>query len=364
MNEQIAYPAEGRPGVTFEQAIHRQKAVIFIRFADDLILTKWVRQLTGACWSRTQRAWYVLDNAHYRRQFGIAPPLAGKTVIAHIHAVNQPAFQRLIESLQLRAYSASTLKTYRNEFAQLLYVLKAVPVDSLDATRLRSYFLYCINTLKLSENTLHSRINAVKFYYEQVLKREKFFFDIPRPQKPSQLPKVISALDIKKLFAVTTNLKHNTMLKLCYGMGLRVSEIVNLKITDIDSSTMQVFIRRAKGKKDRYANLPDSVLPQLRAYYLTHKPKDYLFEGQYGEQYSTRSVQKVFKTALAKANINKDIGIHGLRHSFATHLLENGTDIKFIQELLGHTDIKTTLRYTHVSDRQLRNVKSPLDTME
>lgn len=153
------------------------------------------------------------------------------------------------------------------------------------------------------------------------------------------------------------------MLKLCYGMGLRVSEIVNLKITDIDSQAMQVFIERAKGKKDRYANLPDSILEQLRAYYTEYKPKKYLFEGQYGEQYSIRSTQQVFKDALKKAKLNKDIGIHGLRHSFATHLLENGTDIKIIQELLGHNDIQTTLRYTHVSDRQLKNVKSPLDTM-
>jgi site-specific recombinase XerD len=146
-------------------------------------------------------------------------------------------------------------------------------------------------------------------------------------------------------------------------MGLRVSEIVNLKITDIDSGNMQVFIERAKGKKDRYANLPESILEQLRTYYKQYKPTKYLFEGQYGEQYSIRSAQQVFKTAMKKAKINKEVGIHGLRHSFATHLLENGTDIKFIQELLGHNDIKTTLRYTHVSEKSLKKIKSPLDNM-
>ena len=215
----------------------------------------------------------------------------------------------------------------------------------------------------LSENTLHSRINAVKFYYEQVLNRDKFFFDIPRPKKPSILPKVISPDDIKQLFEVTTNLKHNTMLKLCYGMGLRVSEIVNIKISDVDSKNMQVFIARAKGKKDRYANLPESILEQLRTYFLTYKPRNYLFEGQYGEKYSTRSVQQVFKVSLQKSKINKAVGIHGLRHSFATHLLEAGTDIRFIQELLGHNDIKTTLRYTHVSEKSIKNIKSPLDKL-
>lgn len=306
----------------------------------------------------------MLDSAFYREKFGLAPKtLTGKAVLLNIHPVNQPALQHYIETLQLKAYSPHTIKTYQNEFAQLLYVLKETTVDTLDETRLRSYFLYCINTLKLSENTLHSRINAVKFYFEQVLKQEKFFLGIPRPKKPSILPKVINAQDIKKLFEATTNLKHNTMLKLCYGMGLRVSEIVSLKITDIDSKNMQVFIERAKGKKDRYANLPESILVQLRAYFVEYKPKKYLFEGQCCNQYSIRSAQKVFSDALQKAKINKKVGIHGLRHSFATHLLEAGTDISFIQELLGHNDIKTTLRYTHVSKKTIKNIQSPLDKL-
>ncbi len=283
--------------------------------------------------------------------------------MATIHPINQPALEKFIETLQLKAYSENTINTYRNEFSQLLQIIKAKNVDELDAEKLRSYFLYCVKTLKLSENTIHSRLNAVKFYFEQVLHREKFFFDIPRPKKPSILPKVINANDIKKLFAVTTNLKHNTMLKLCYGLGLRVSEIVNLKITDIDSKNMQVFIERAKGKKDRYANLPESILEQLRQYFKEYRPKKYLFEGQYGGQYTTRTCQKVFSNALKKAGINKEIGIHGLRHSFATHLLEAGTDISFIQKLLGHNDIKTTLRYTHVSKQTLKNIKSPLDRL-
>ncbi len=140
------------------------------------------------------------------------------------------------------------------------------------------------------------------------------------------------------MFEVTANLKHNTILKLCYGMGLRVSEIVNLKIKDIDSRNMQVFVERGKGKKDRYVNLPQSVLEQLREYYKAYRPRTYLFEGQFGEQYSIRSTQQVFKNALRKAGINKDVGIHSLRHSYATHLLEQGTDIRFIQELLGHNN--------------------------
>ncbi len=352
--------------VKYELANHKGKEVIFIRFDYDAALIARIKKLVGVQWSQSQKAWYVLDTTLYREKFGLtAKPLVGKEVLHKIDAINQPALQRYIETLQLKGYSVNTINTYRNEFAQLLYILKdKAVVDDLDAERLRGYFLYCINTLKLSENTLHSRINAVKFYFEQVLKREKFFFEIPRPKKPSILPKVINAQDIKKLFEVTTNLKHNTMLKLCYGMGLRVSEIVNLKITDIDSKNMQVLIEKSKGKKDRYVNLPLSILAQLRLYFKEYKPKKYLFEGQYGDQYSVRSAQQVFKDALKKGKINKDIGIHGLRHSFATHLLEAGTDVTFIQQLLGHSDLKTTLRYTHVSKKSLKNIKSPLDSMD
>lgn len=351
--------------VSYELGTHCNKSVIFIRFEYNVDLIERVKKLVGVQWSRSQKAWYVLDNAAYRKKFGIEPkPLVGKDVLLNISVVNQSALCRYIETLQLKAYSENTIRTYRNEFAQLLYLIKDTYIDTLTAEKLRSYFLYCLNTLKLSENTLHSRINAVKFYFEQVLHREKLFFEIPRPQKPSILPQVINVQDIKQLFAVTTNLKHNTMLKLCYGMGLRVSEIINLKITDIDSKNMQVFIARSKSKKDRYANLPESILTQLRSYFVKYKPKIYLFEGQYEGQYSSRSAQKVFEKALEKAKINKKTGIHGLRHSFATHLLEAGTDIKFIQELLGHNDIKTTMRYTHVSEKSLKKIKSPLDTME
>lgn len=188
--------------------------------------------------------------------------------------------------------------------------------------RLRQYLLHCTNDLKLSESTLHSRINACKFYFEKVLHHDKFFFDIPRPKKPLALPKVIHASDIKKIVDATDNLKHNTMLKLCYGMGLRVSEIIQMKIKDIDSKNMQVLVARAKGKKDRYVNLPESLLEQLLRYFKAYRPKEYLFEGQYGGPYTARSVQQVFKNAMAKANVPKTVGIHSLRHSFATHLLE------------------------------------------
>jgi site-specific recombinase XerD len=163
--------------------------------------------------------------------------------------------------------------------------------------------------------------------------------------------------------AAVSNPKHLLMLELCHGMGLRVSEVVELKMTDIDSANMQVLISRGKEKKDRYVNPPESALGELRDYYHEHKPKKYLFEGQNGGKYSVRSLQKVFGNAMKKAKINKDVGIHSLRHSYATHLLENGTDISYIRQLLGPNDIRRTLVYAKVARKDLKKVTSPLDRL-
>ncbi len=355
-----------KPTVNYQIARHNDKSVIFIRFSFyDSEYSGRVKKLVGSKWSQSNKSWYVPDNTSYRLLFGMESENIGKQVIVKIKPVNQPHFKKYLELLILKGYSQNTIKTYRNEMAQLLFYLEEKEVNTCESEFIRNYIIKCYTENKFSENTMHSKINAIKFYFEKVLHREKFFIEIPRPKKPLQLPKTIHVEDIKKIFEATKNLKHNTMLKLGYGMGLRVSEIINLKITDIDSKNMQVFIERAKGKKDRYANanLPQSILGQLRDYYLEYKPKKYLFEGQFGGQYTSRSLQQVFQNSLKIANINKKASTHSLRHSFATHLLENGTDIRFIQELLGHKDIKTTLLYTHVSDKSIRNIKSPLDDL-
>jgi site-specific recombinase XerD len=349
----------------FKVGEHRDKNVIFVHFPNNALLKNDLREkYSTAKWSATKKCWYLPDVNSIRKDIGFDPKTEqGKTVISQIHPINLTALKRMRELLLLKSYSPNTINTYCNEFAQLLYILKSIAVDTLTPERLRSYLLYCVK-LKLSENAIHSRMNAIKFYFEQVLHRDKFFFEeIPRPKKKSSLPKVFSKNDISKIFMQVDNPKHVLMLKLCYGMGLRVSEIVNLKITDIDSGRMLVHIEAAKGKKDRYVTLPVSVLDDLRIYYRAYRPKFYLFEGQYGGQYAIRSVQSVFKIAMKKAKINKSVGIHGLRHSYATHLLECGTDMTFIQKLLGHNDIKTTAIYAKVSNRQLGNVKSPLDDL-
>lgn len=195
---------------------------------------------------------------------------------------------------------------------------------------------------------------------------EKFFWEIPRPKKPQQLPKLLNEEEIRKLFNALKNKKHKAMLFTAYSAGLRVSEIVNLKIADIDSKRMQIFIDRGKGKKDRYVNLSLVLLDILRNYVKSYKPapRVHLFESEQTLQaYPVRTVQQIFSNAKQKAGIKKDVGIHSLRHSFATHLLDKGTDIKYIKDLLGHFDIRTTERYLHVSKKQLVNIISPFDDL-
>ena len=284
----------------------------------------------------------------------------------NINPVNAHVLPAMEQYLKLKAYSPSTIRTYLSEMTQLLVLLKNIPADDLTTAHLMRYFVFCFEKLHLKENTLHSRINALKFYFEQVLKREKFFWGIPRPKKPFILPNVLGEKEITGLFNAVTNLKHKAILFTAYSAGLRVSEVVNMKLQDISSDRMQIKIVAAKGKKDRYVGLSPVLLDVLRSYLRNskHRPLTYLFESEIaGESYSSRSAQKVFQRAREKAGIRKDISFHSLRHSFATHLLEKGIDIRFIKDILGHFSIKTTERYTHVRKEQLVHITSPLDDL-
>ncbi len=248
---------------------------------------------------------------------------------------------------------------------QLLKLLKAKQVNDLTPDDLHRYMVYAIKN-GMSENTAHSRLNALKFYFERVLEREKFFWHIPRPKKPVQFPKLLNEIELTRLFNALQNKKHKAILFTTYSAGLRVSEIVALKLVHVDSGRMQLFIEKAKGKKDRYVNLSPVLLDILREYLKQIKPRPqiYLFESEKtGKAYPARTIQQIFSNAKQKADIGKEIGIHSLRHSFATHLLDKGTDIRYIKDLLGHFDIRTTERYLHVSKNQLLNVMSPLDDL-
>ncbi|MEO8412969.1 MAG: tyrosine-type recombinase/integrase, partial [Ginsengibacter sp.] len=236
---------------------------------------------------------------------------------------NNEALQKFKQQLVLKSYSSSTIKTYTNEFMQFLQTIGKVPAHEFTTARIKDYMQYCFEKLKLSENTLHSKINALKFYYEQVLKKEKFFWEIPRPKKPLLLPKVISKEKIANLINSIENAKHKTIIMLTYACGLRVSEVVSLRIKHIDGERKTIFIEKAKGKKDRVLSLSPNMLIMLREYYKLYHPKDYLFEGQFENKHlAERSIQQVLEKAKRKAGIMQDGSMHMLRHSFATHLLD------------------------------------------
>jgi integrase/recombinase XerD len=355
-----------KPLVTYQLAHHREKEVIFIRFEKNAELMQRVKKLVGVRWSQSNKAWYVPDNETYRTKFNVASKPTNTISQNQQNAIspnNLLALKSFLQTLQQKAYSPNTIKTYKTEFIVFLTTIKNHDASLFTNQRLNDYLHYCIYKLRLSENQLHSRINALKFYYEKVLGIDKIELKIIRPKKQKQLPRVMSIEDVQKLLAQVKNNKHYFMLALTYGTGMRVSEIVNLRIIDIDTNRKTVFIRKAKGKKDRVVGFPKSLLQFYELYKLEYKPTDYVFEGQYGGQYSAKSVQEVFQQAKQKAEIENIKGIHSFRHSYATHLHEMGTDITSIQKLLGHNDIKTTMIYTHISQKDMENIISPLDQL-
>jgi integrase/recombinase XerD len=294
------------------------------------------------------------------------PVIAATSPAWKLSKENLWALEQFVQQLKLKAYSPSTIKTYSNEFLQLLQLLKKKPVNELTPGDLRRYMVFAMEKQGIKENTAYSRLNALKFYFEQVLGREKFFWEIPKPKRPLQLPKVLSEKELSGLFNATPYLKHKAILFTAYSAGLRVSEVIKLQWKHIDRQRGQILIEQAKGKKDRYVGLSPVVEDILISYYRksTVKPVKYVFESTVsGQPYTARSVQIIFRQAKQKAGIKKEVSFHSLRHSFATHLLEKGTDVRFIQELLGHFSIKTTTKYLHVAKAKLVVIESPLDSL-
>lgn len=374
-----------------------------------------IRSIKGCKWNQNQKCWYLpLNKLHYQQ---IVNALQALAIIDHeplksylqkrkqvaatsvqtdsslknvtervfppkkssyklppssspvwaLSSENLRALEQFVQQLKLKAYSEATMRTYRGEFLQLLRVLINKPVHELTAEDIKRYMVYAMEEEGIKENTAHSRLNALKFYFEQVLGREKMFWEIPRPKKPLHLPKIFNQDEIASIIKAAGNLKHKTMLMLAYSGGLRVSEVVSIKTMHIDSKRMCILIERAKGKKDRMVALSPVLLVMLREYWKKYKPskEGYLFEGQMkGTSYSSRSLQLVLAAAKKKAGIMKPGSVHALRHSFATHLLDKGTDVTMIMKLLGHNDIKTTLRYLHVTNRDMLQVMSPLDDLK
>ena len=260
-----------------------------------------------------------------------------------------------------RRYSENTQKAYMSLFNAFLHYFKDCPPEEISEDMIRSYQDYLVNTKKVSTSTQNQAINAIKFYFERVLGNDRKVYEIERPRKERKLPTVLSEAEVLQVIAVTKNLKHKVSLALIYSAGLRVSELINLRISDVDFSRKVLFIRSAKGKKDRISTLSNLLTPYLKNYLDTYRPKYWFVEGPKRNKYSASSMRKVFNRSVAKAAIRKKVTLHSLRHSYATHLLEKGTDLRYIQELLGHSSPKTTAVYAHVSTNALHKIESPLD---
>jgi integrase/recombinase XerD len=268
--------------------------------------------------------------------------------------------QRLI----VKRYSWNTRKNYLQSFKEFLRYFPETACGALTIDDIKRFLLEKITVDAISESTQNSLINSIKFYYEQVERREKFVIYDLRPRNPKQLPGFLSKSDTEKLLKSVPNLKHNTILKLIYSAGLRLGELTRLKVRDINMEMKIVSIKCSKGKKDRISVLSIKMIDQIKQYLAEYKPKYYLFEGQTGGKYSERSVQQVMNQAVERSGVDENATVHTLRHSFATHLILNGTDIRTVQELLGHSDLKTTEIYTHITDAMKKEVRSPLDDLD
>lgn len=267
----------------------------------------------------------------------------------------------LEETLLRRRYSINTIKTYKYCFRDFIYFYNNKVPSDISIKEIKRFIYYLIKNRQVARSTQNQYINAIKFYYEQVLGRPTQTIDWERPKPKQKLPQVFTEHEIELLLQNIKNIKHQCILLCIYSAGLRISELVNLRISDILSHQNCIFIRDAKGQKDRYSLLSQKLLLLLRKYYRIYKPQYWLFEGASGSAYSRTSVQKIFKRALKNANIHKPATIHTLRHSFATHLLERGVNLRYIQNLLGHTSSRTTEIYTHISSKKLVEITSPLD---
>ncbi|WP_290696320.1 tyrosine-type recombinase/integrase [Lacinutrix sp.] len=271
-------------------------------------------------------------------------------------------FDEFATLLKIKRYAPNTIQTYIGLLVSFQkYLGDSLPLHRLEQHHLKQKVIQLIQDRNYAYATQKQLTSAIKLYLE--LAHYKYVsFDRIAPRKPQRiLPDILSQQEVNRMFERTQNLKHRAMLMTTYALGLRSGELTALHIVNLDGDRNMIFIKAAKGKKDRNLPFPDKLKKTLRLYYKEYKPTNYLFEGRHGKQYTTTSLRKVFSTAVQRAGITKKVSLHSLRHAYATHLLEAGTDIRVIQKMLGHNSIKTTMLYTHVAQTEMNNVPSPLD---
>lgn len=338
---------------------HRSENRIVVYFKSNSELVTRIRSIAGATWSQSLKTWHVPDTEENRFRFKIVE-LPSK-IPTEDNLIQLHKFKSWMLS---KRYSQNTVKTYTEALGNFLYFFKDKPITEITNEDLIIFNNEYILKKNLSASYQNQIVNAIKLFYSTVQGKKIEIEGIHRPKRAKLLPNVLSKAEVKMILDVHINLKHRVMLSLIYSCGLRCGELLNLKPSNIDSKRNLIFIHQAKGKKDRIAPLSPKILSLLRDYYKLYKPKIWLFEGHLkGEQYSEKSLQSALKLALHKTGIQKPVTLHWLRHSYATHLLENGTDLRYIQELLGHNSSKTTEIYTHVSTKSLQQIRSPFDDL-
>jgi len=366
--------------LTLDIAIHREAQVVLIKFPRGYELEETVRKIKDVRWTKTFSAWYA--------PYSIAVLNQIKTVFGSLCTIDATALKEKIvlqknktnsatpqlsdeaklkmkqfkEWLKSKRYSDSTITTYLDALKAFLkfYCKKSVAeINNEDVIIFNNEFVL---KYKLSPSYQNQVVNAIKLFFSTVQNTTIHIEKIHRPKRVKLLPNVLSKEEVKLILYAHNNIKHKAMLSLIYSCGLRCGELLQLKPEHIDSKRSVLIIKQAKGRKDRIAPLSSKIVELLREYFAACKPRLYLFEGQTkGQPYDSRSLQQVLKQALEKTKINKPVTLHWLRHSYATHLLENGTDLRYIQEILGHSSSKTTEIYTHVSTKNIQKIVSPFD---
>lgn len=344
-----------------------------------------VRNMHGRRWNAEQKVWevpltkvtvrfvekYLPDIAHWTFQPAddiperLETPLPFQpTTTPPVLAQYEAAVTALEQTLLLKRYSWRTIKSYKNCFRQFIRHYDTIKPSQISRKQIDAYVLELIKERNISESHQNQILSAIKMFYSTVIPQEDKVQDLFRPKKAQKLPSVLTEQEVTYLLRAVDNLKHRCILMLVYSAGLRLGEVINLRLVELQPEQNRLFVRGGKGKKDRCTLLSEKVWEQLKQYLEVYKPIDWLFEGQTGGQYSERSVQKIFTVAKLKACINPDATVHTLRHSFATHLLEKGVDLRYIQELLGHESSKTTEIYTHITHKGWNKIKSPIDDLK
>tara|TARA_R110000737_G_scaffold265238_1_gene272966 strand:- start:89 stop:1216 length:1128 start_codon:yes stop_codon:yes gene_type:complete len=331
------------------------------------------KSMDGSFYHPNQRLWSLPNTQEniekVQKQFGNKLEIketAERTIKPPFFILNEKSQQhldQLHQKLVLKGFSTSTVENYKSAFSKFLKFFESRDLVELTKEDIEGFVYQQVSKYKLSESSQNSLINAIKAYYEHVLGKPREYYEIQRPKRSITLPNVLSKEEVALLIQSTPNKKHRTILLTIYSAGLRISEAIKLRICDVHSDGGYLFVKGAKNKKDRKTVLSPVLLQELRSYYKAYRPSYWLFEGQEGGQYSTTSIQAVFRKAVKASGINPWATVHTLRHSFATHLLQSGTNLRMIQVLLGHSSSTTTEIYSHILAVSNKNVVSPLDSL-